>query len=183
MNKEVKYGNFVADLSRGEQGENEIFSLLHKEFGKENVIDCRRDAAARENDIDAVVIKDGKFFGVEIKTDFTESDNFFAEIVSCAERNSLGNWLKTNAHYIVYYFKKKKKAYIIPTAIGRAEACSGKYRQVEAKDKIDSDGKIIKTSIGALIPILSISRIVNKSLTAEDLFHQFAYDVVGGKEE
>ena len=64
--------------------------------------------------------------------------------------------------YIIYYFVTKKIMYILPTKQAQDIAIHGNWKTGRAFDKLVKNGKkVVKTSVGALIPVDKMLKLVN----------------------
>lgn len=105
---------FKKSLILGEEGEAKIFDYLKTQEKTELVKDVRDDKEYQSKDIDFIVTqKNGRIFSVEVKTDQYDSQNLFYETISAVETNSIGCMEKSQAKYLIYYFTKFDKFYLI----------------------------------------------------------------------
>ena len=155
--------DFIECLSNGKAGENDVIKYLydkyHNDWKFKYVGD---DKEYQKKDIDLLMINDDKEISIEIKTDFTNYDNVFAEYFSSYELKTLGCFVKTEADYIIYYFINKGKMYIIPTLQMKELMYEKDWRIGKALDKVKTkNGYVTKTSMGLLIPIKNILERIN----------------------
>lgn len=156
----MKEFEFKKCLKIGNIGENIVIGELVRRFSKNYHFEYVGDMKEYQDiDVDLLMTnkKTGEITKIEIKTDMTDYENIFAELVSSEEKGTPGCWLKTESDFIIYYFQNKNTCYIIPTQQGRDIALNGGWRTGRAYDKLFINGvKCRKTSIGALIPIKNL---------------------------
>ena len=106
---------FYEDLERGKRGEKLVYDALTARGNK--VTDLRDDEAARWNDIDFALEKDGKKTTLEVKTDFRseETGNLFIEYEnSNNQKHKYKGWYcYCKAEYLCFVQETARKAYIV----------------------------------------------------------------------
>ena len=149
-------------LENGKKGESDVFENLSKLYPDYYIKYVGDDKEYQEIDIDFLMQKDEEEIKIEVKTDYTLYNNMFAELMSSEELGTIGCWLKTESDYIIYYFVTKKIMYILPTKQAQDIAIHGNWKTGRAFDKLVKNGKkVVKTSVGALIPVDKMLKLVN----------------------
>lgn len=149
-------------LENGKKGESDVLEKLSKLYPDYFIKYVGDDKEYQEIDIDFLMQKDEEEIKIEVKTDYTLYNNMFAELMSSEELGTTGCWLKTESDYIIYYFVAKRIMYILPTKQAQDIALHGNWKIGRAFDKLIKNGKkVVKTSVGALIPVDEMLKLVN----------------------
>lgn len=136
--------NFKDQNKKGKTGENLFMKYYHKELPRHSVI----------FDYDLTIRKDER---VELKTDFTESKNFFIERYGNTEKLKEGGpWqIKDKADYFVYFFIKSKIFYWF----NPVQLCNFLDKNIDKfqQRKVFNPGYF---STGLLVPIIDIEHLL-----------------------
>ena len=99
-------------LQRGKIGEEIIYWWLYnQDFYIEDV---RNEPGYQKEDVDFIIVESGEQAKIEVKTDFYTTGNIFVELESTWGKTR-GCLLKTKSDYILYFFIKENKLFIIDT--------------------------------------------------------------------
>ena len=103
--------SMLNDMSRANPFEEKLFDFAKQYHSNCKHSDVRELKKYQEKDIDFIITES---FGIEAKIDFYPEENFFFEIISNENINSIGCCFKTKAKYLWYYFVKTNALYVIP---------------------------------------------------------------------
>lgn len=155
---------FLECLKNGKEGEIQVIKYLYNNYGYNWYFNYVGDSIEyQKKDIDLLMINKNTndIISIEIKTDFTPYDNIFAEFLSSEEFKTPGCFIKTDADYILYYFVKKGKIYILPVLQIKELMNISNWKIGKAFDKVNTKkGLVRKTSLGYLIPIKDILKTI-----------------------
>lgn len=149
---------FQKSLKVGERGEEHILEYLRRSDAVTNIIDVRGSKTYQEVDIDFLTtLRDGKEYGVEVKTDTYLSGNIYYETISSLESDSIGCFEKTKADFLFYYFLNAKQLYIFSMPEYRAWFQQKQpyfdYVGYQKRPINKGRGKSTYTSVGYAFPV------------------------------
>ena len=99
-------------LQAGKTGEEIIYWWLYNQGFY--IEDVRDGPGYQKEDVDFIIFENGKQAKIEVKTDFYTTGNIFVELESTLGKTR-GCLLKTKSDYILYFFIKENKLFIIDT--------------------------------------------------------------------
>ena len=149
---------FERCLKNGKKGEDIVLKYLIDNYNDYYFEYVGDDKKYQDIDIDLLMKKDNEEITIEIKTDYTDYNNFFCELISCEFFNTPGCWKKTKSDYIFYYFVKKKKLYILDTNQAKDIAFNGNWKEGRASEYVNG---FKKNSVGALVPIPEMVKLID----------------------
>jgi len=106
---------FPKQKSVGDEGEKKIFDFFRNHFSHILTINKLSYDPYNPHNGDLVIYKNGKRYVLEVKTDRYRSPNFFLEINSNLEQNTLGCIEASKSDFFFYYFSNAKQLYIFKT--------------------------------------------------------------------
>lgn len=152
--------NFRESLEIGFRGEDIVLRYLENKFPYSDIVSVRDIDYYKNIDVDAIIGNpiDGGAEFIEIKYDTTNYDccNMFIEIVSSEKFNTPGWLFKTKADYIAYAFSERNCLIMCKTDDLKRLVAINEYKKAKAHD--DNN----KVSIGYLIPIQDVIRVINR---------------------
>lgn len=127
--------------------------------------DVSDDKIYQEKDIDLIAYrKDDTTFQtkLEVKSDTYESTNYFAEVISNTNKDSLGCWLKTEADLLLYYFEKRQEVHVIPVKEAQQYVLDNydRLKSVLVGTKAEN-GKVLYYTEGKLINKKALQKAMN----------------------
>ena len=130
------------------------------------VINIENNKKYQEKDIDGIMVFDTNGYidlsTFEIKADrWYKTGNYFFEIISNSNTNSLGCFLYTEADYIFYYFLEEKELHILPMPQTRDWFIENQHRFEEKQTATKINNTIAYYSIGKLVPRKVLQNEVN----------------------
>lgn len=164
---------FYESLKKGLKYQDKILNWIIEKYGKYYYInDVSSLKDYQEKDIDLVLInkKTKQTTTIEIKSDFTQYHNFYAEYISCERLQTEGCWMKTKADFILYFFVERNEIYILPTVFCQNILKDENYNFRQTK--VHDDKKI---SLGYIIPINSLLEYISLHSNNADLYNKY-YD-------
>ena len=156
--------NFDEQKEIGEIGEGKVIDLFTNKFNRK-VEDVREDPYYQKRGIDLLV--DGLTY-IEVKTDTTNTNNFFFETISSSKYNTAGCFLTTQSDWIAYL--KQAKLYLIETVYlkGFYHVNKSRLKFVQIVKEC-ADGRGNDIGIGALINISMLQKALHKHIRIYDI--------------
>ena len=108
----MKIYKIQEQLNKGKVGEEIIYWWLYNQ--NFYIEDVRDEPGYQKEDVDFVIFENGEQAKIEVKTDFYTTGNIFVELESTLGKTR-GCLLKTKSDFILYFFIKENKLFIIDT--------------------------------------------------------------------
>ena len=170
----MRYFNFAETKKIGKNGVKEVVAALKKRNTLEDFITINRQNN-RLCGYDVEVLTKSKnnkgkriynYYGLEVKSDRHDVENFFIETVSQKESDKLGGFVTTTSDYLMYYFLKQRRLYIFDTKeLQKWIAKMGVgYQQFPVRTPT---GDSYYTTIGIAVPVKDLQE---HSLTIDEFF-------------
>lgn len=171
--KNIKSYDFNKSYKDAKKTENLVMQFfISRGYIVEDVSE-NKDYMAQDIDLLVYSEKMSKCIKLEVKSDKTDTPNYFAETISNNKKNTLGCWLATKSDYIAYFFEKNKELHIIPTIPAQKYLKENydKFKDAETstviKDSIlyITKGKLIKKKElqeNISITIIDLKRFIKK---------------------
>ena len=148
----MKIYKMSEQLNKGKIGEGIIYWWLYnQDFYIEDV---RGEPGYQKEDVDFIIVESGEQAKIEVKTDFYTTGNIFVELESTLGKTR-GCLLKTKSDYILYFFIKENKLFIINTK---------EFRDYIAENKERFPKKVVHNKSYDTLGITIPYRILQKEL-------------------
>lgn len=145
-------GTFQQSNEIGKAGE----SVLHRYWSSKGytVIDLSSNRNAQSIDIDVVIATGNGEYMVDVKSDTHSQKNFFIELTSNCNTNSLGCAHVSKADRWYYYFPNDDMCYIFNPQEMLQWVAENNFREVYTST-YGRSGEVLYKTLGVLVPISS----------------------------